>query len=109
MSSFLKFLVSSGDASSSRRHKHPYYPREVVVPNYAPNTYTLPMVLGAFGGATALLMVGTVAVGKKVNKQLTWKDAGVLAWFTLCELHFSFLRVERLMIWICEEQGSGTL
>ncbi|EAA28581.2 EBP-domain-containing protein [Neurospora crassa] len=84
MSSFLKFLVSSGDASSSRRHKHPYYPREVVVPNYAPNTYTLPMVLGAFGGATALLMVGTVAIGKKVNKQLTWKDAGVLAWFTLC-------------------------
>ncbi|KAJ4385317.1 hypothetical protein N0V85_008139 [Neurospora sp. IMI 360204] len=84
MSSFLKFLVSSGDANSSRRHKHPYYPREVVVPNYAPNTLTLPMVLGAFGGAVTLLMVGVVAVGKKVNKRLTWKDAGALAWFTLC-------------------------
>lgn len=86
MSSFLKFLVSSGDSTSSRRHKHPYYPLTVVVPNYAPNTLQLPMVLGAFGGGVALLMVAAVAVGKKVNKRLTWKDAGALAWFTLCEL-----------------------
>ncbi|KAK1773398.1 Emopamil binding protein-domain-containing protein [Copromyces sp. CBS 386.78] len=84
MSSFLKFLVSSGDANSSRRHKHPYYPQTVVVPNYAPNTLQLPMVLGAFGGAVALLMVAVVAVGKRVNKRLTWKDGGVLSWFTLC-------------------------
>ncbi|KAK3391951.1 Emopamil binding protein-domain-containing protein [Sordaria brevicollis] len=84
MSSFLKFLVSSGDSPSSRRHKHPYYPQGVVVPNYAPNTLQLPMVLGAFGGGVALLMVAAVAVGKKVNKRLTWKDAGALAWFTLC-------------------------
>lgn len=89
MSSFLKFLVSSGDANSPRRHKHPYYPQTVVVPNYAPNTLQLPMVLGAFGGAVSLLMVAVVAVGKKVNKRLTWKDAGVLSWFTLCEFAIS--------------------
>lgn len=86
MSSFLKFLVSSGkDANSSRRHRHPYYPQTLAIPNYAPNTLQLPMVLGAFGGAVSLLMVTVVAVGKKVNKRLTWKDAGVLSWFTLCE------------------------
>jgi cholestenol delta-isomerase len=64
---------------------HPYYPRDALIPGYAPNETPLPVVLGLFGSIVFSFTAGSVVLAKRYNPGLRRADQLIVAWFALCE------------------------
>ncbi|AEO69193.1 uncharacterized protein THITE_2146203 [Thermothielavioides terrestris NRRL 8126] len=70
---------------------HPYYPRDALIPGYAPNETPLPVVLGLFGSIVFSFTAGSVVLAKRYNPGLRRADQLIVAWFALCGfLHLFF-------------------
>jgi cholestenol delta-isomerase len=63
---------------------HPYYPRDVEIPNYVPNQTPIPVILGSFGIIIITALSGGLALSKRANPALSIADQFILCWFVLC-------------------------
>lgn len=62
----------------------PYYPRDVIVPNYVPNVVPLPILLANFAGLIVLFVTSGLYLAWRINPALRVHDLTALAWFLLC-------------------------
>ncbi|KAK3995974.1 Emopamil binding protein-domain-containing protein [Cladorrhinum sp. PSN332] len=69
-----------------QQHHHPYYPLDLPLPNYAPNAWPIPIILGSFAGLIALFIGSGLAMARWKNPLLKRKGAEQFAigWFLLC-------------------------
>ncbi|KAK4169489.1 cholestenol delta-isomerase [Cladorrhinum sp. PSN259] len=72
---------------------HPYYPQSLLIPNYVPNTVSIPIILASFAGSISLFIGTGIMLARWYNPQLkTRKDEQfAIGWFLLCGfLHLFF-------------------
>ena len=70
---------------------HPYYPPGVGISGgYAPNTLTLPVLLGTFSSVLCAYLSAVLLIARKVDPSLGNTDLLTLAWFALCEPSFIY-------------------
>ncbi|KAI1501227.1 Emopamil binding protein-domain-containing protein [Biscogniauxia marginata] len=62
---------------------HPYYPLGVSIPSYAPNEAPVSVLLPAFGGALAFVLVGAAVVARRSNPGLSASSLAVFCWFVM--------------------------
>jgi cholestenol delta-isomerase len=74
---------------------HPYYPRDVEIPNFVPNETPIPVTLGAFGIVIIATVVSGLALSKRANPALTFTDQLTLCWFVLCTFDNPLLSLAR--------------
>jgi cholestenol delta-isomerase len=77
---------------------HPYFPRDVVVPGYAPNITPLPVILCAFGGILTVFVNVFVAVARWNSPALKKTEQLVIGWFLLCGLPCSSPRASTMRV-----------
>ncbi|KAL3851869.1 hypothetical protein ACJMK2_015569 [Sinanodonta woodiana] len=61
---------------------HPYFPRELHIPNYAPNISSIVELLGIFFGLTAIVLFGTLVY--TTRRKFPVQDRLKLCWFVMC-------------------------
>lgn len=64
---------------------HPYYPQNVHIPGYVPNTSSLGELLVRFGGILSITVITALWLATTSNPRLARADKAVLSWFVLCE------------------------
>ncbi|KAK4231536.1 cholestenol delta-isomerase [Podospora fimiseda] len=72
---------------------HPYFPRNLSLPTYSPNTWTLPLILSAFISLITLFVGSGLLLARYKSPLLKNKlgDQFTIAWFLLCGfLHLFF-------------------
>jgi hypothetical protein len=77
---------------------HPYFPQDVVIPGYAPNSTPLPVILGAFGGILSAFVNVSVAVARWNSPALKKTEQLVIGWFLLCGLPCSSPRASTVRV-----------
>ncbi|KAK3581259.1 hypothetical protein CHS0354_032985 [Potamilus streckersoni] len=61
---------------------HPYFPRELNIPNYIPNSSSIVELLGIFFGLAAVVLLGTWVYTTRRKFPIT--DRLKLCWFVMC-------------------------
>lgn len=68
-------------------HHSPYYPQDLRLPHYVPNTLTTPELISRFAAYCVVIVTGTlILVGSVLKKRLTTYEKVVATWFMLCKL-----------------------
>lgn len=70
---------------------HPYYPENVYIADYVPNTSSLTELLVQAASILIITIVTAGGLAKWFNPRLTVADSLVLNWFVLCECRGSSL------------------
>jgi cholestenol delta-isomerase len=65
---------------------HPYYPLEVEIASYLANEWSVPVLLGAFGGVCGAILLATLFIVNKVHPNLRTADKAAIWWFVLCKV-----------------------
>lgn len=72
------------DASSTVKESHPFWPRDLLIPNYVPNDRSMSEILVfLFSGSGVFLFVTWIITGKKSCTLSTWRRLA-LCWFAVC-------------------------
>jgi len=73
-------------AAAARRStdRHPYYPRDVAIPHYQPNSTALPVLLGSFGGMLFVIVAASLILATRARRGLNRTDLALIGWFVLC-------------------------
>jgi cholestenol Delta-isomerase len=71
--------------NSSSITNHPYYPLEVEIASYLANEWSVPVLLGAFAGVCATVLLATLLTVNKVHPNLRGPEKAAIWWFVLCE------------------------
>lgn len=72
------------DASSTAKEPHPFWPRDLLIPNYVPNDRSMSEILVfLFSGSGLFLFVTWMITGKKSCTLSTWRRLA-LCWFAVC-------------------------
>ncbi|KAL5614813.1 hypothetical protein BROUX41_004902 [Berkeleyomyces rouxiae] len=70
---------------------HPYYPTDLVIDLFQPNTTPLWLLASAFAGLICCVLAGVGAASKRANRHLTTSEMLTVSWFALCAfLHCCF-------------------
>ncbi|KAL2255804.1 hypothetical protein VTK26DRAFT_2684 [Humicola hyalothermophila] len=67
-----------------RTGQHPYFPPDVIIPGYVPNSSPLLGILAAFGGLVFAFSLGSITLAKWHNQGLSGRDQLAIGWFALC-------------------------
>ncbi|RUS24132.1 Emopamil binding protein-domain-containing protein [Jimgerdemannia flammicorona] len=73
--------------------QHPYYPQELDLPHYVPNTLSLLNLLSGFGGVMSILWISTWFLGgaSPYVRASATSERFILMWFVMCGcLHTTF-------------------
>jgi cholestenol delta-isomerase len=72
--------------SSTIQPVHPYFPEGLLLSGttFIPNEYGVAELVGAFGAASALVLLTTLGVVRRFNPKLKGSDQALILWFTLC-------------------------
>ncbi|RDL39391.1 EBDP2, emopamil-binding protein [Venustampulla echinocandica] len=62
---------------------HPYYPLEVEIASYLANEWSVPVLLGSFSTLCAAILLGTLAIVKRLHPNLPGKEKAAIWWFVL--------------------------
>lgn len=72
------------DASSTAKASHPFWPRDLAIPNYVPNDRSMSEILVfLFSGSGMFLFVTWMITGRKSCTLSTWRRLAV-CWFAVC-------------------------
>ncbi|KKA28271.1 hypothetical protein TD95_001837 [Thielaviopsis punctulata] len=63
---------------------HPYYPPDLVIPNYEPNTRSLWALASVFSSVIGVFIGAVLAASHAVNGRLSRGEKLVISWFSLC-------------------------
>jgi cholestenol delta-isomerase len=63
---------------------HPYYPIEVEIASYLANEWSVPVLLAAFGGVCATVLLIAQIVVDKLHPNLRTSEKITIWWFILC-------------------------
>ena len=69
------------------RNGHPYFPEDVVVPNYVPNVTPVGSLLGNFVCLIGIFLIPVVYMARRINPCLSIEELVVMSWFLLCKSH----------------------
>ena len=69
---------------STEQTRHPYYPHDVPLPHYQPNSTPLPLLLGSFGSLLAVIVTSSLLLATRARRGLTRSDQALIGWFVLC-------------------------
>ncbi len=72
---------------------HPYYPLEVEIASYLANEWSVPVLLGAFGGVCATILFATLFIVNKVHPNLRGSDKAAIWWFVLCKSSYAVAEI----------------
>ncbi|KAK3333826.1 Emopamil binding protein-domain-containing protein [Cercophora scortea] len=66
--------------------QHPYHPPHAVIPSYAPNSSSIPSIVGSFGGLILVVVASALVLARRRggNPTLRRTDQLALCWFALC-------------------------
>ncbi|KAH8152604.1 uncharacterized protein LAJ45_03445 [Morchella importuna] len=71
--------------TSLHNHRSPYYPQDLRLPHYVPNTLTTPELISRFAAYCVMIVIGTIILlGAVARKRLTTYEKIVATWFMLC-------------------------
>lgn len=62
---------------------HPYYPVNIIIPDYEANAWTVPALLSVFFGVCTVLFLATYRVAKSIQPGLTNGELITIMWFVL--------------------------
>jgi cholestenol delta-isomerase len=72
-------------------NSHPYYPLDLVLPNYVPNTLTAPALVGIIGTSFVLVVLSSYLSFRAYWPHLTSGERWTATWFVVCGvLHLGF-------------------
>lgn len=72
--------------TSLHNHRSPYYPQDLRLPHYVPNTLTTPELISRFAAYCVMIVIGTIILlGAVARKRLTTYEKIVATWFMLCK------------------------
>jgi hypothetical protein len=63
---------------------HPYYPTNITLPGYVPNTLTFTTLFSGFGAAVIVLFIFTYIITKWRRPNISTPDILKVLWFILC-------------------------
>jgi cholestenol Delta-isomerase len=63
---------------------HPYYPIEVEIASYLANEWSVPVLLAAFSGVCATVLLTAQIVVDRVHPNLRAVEKATIWWFILC-------------------------
>lgn len=64
---------------------HPYFPEDLHIPGYTPNTSSLSELATRFVSILAITIITAVWLAKRFTPNLTLGETFTLAWFVLCK------------------------
>jgi cholestenol delta-isomerase len=73
--------------------RHPYYPTDIVLPGYVPNTLHFSTLLSGFGAAVIALFVFTYMITKWRRPNISIPDILKAQWFVLCKFPTKSMRL----------------
>ncbi|KAH8804883.1 Emopamil binding protein-domain-containing protein [Xylogone sp. PMI_703] len=62
---------------------HPYYPQDILLPQYVPNDWSLPGLLLGFSCGVILILSTALLLAQRVNPKLSFSDRSLVLWFVL--------------------------
>jgi len=88
-SQIVHFMANS--TSDLATQYHPYHPQDSHIPNYAPNSWSVPALLSVFFGVCTTLFSSTYFVANALNPKLRRSDLITIMWFVLSgSIHLFF-------------------
>ena len=69
--------------SSIAEALNPYYPLQSTIEGWTENTTSVPLLLGAFFSACAILLAATQIISKRINPRLTTGELSAIMWFVV--------------------------
>ena len=65
--------------------QHPYYPTDITLPGYEPNSLSFTTLLSGFGAAVIVLFSFTYIIIKWIRPNMSIPDILKVLWFVLCK------------------------
>jgi cholestenol delta-isomerase len=70
---------------------HPYYPSDLILPNYVPNTFTAPTLVGIIGAAFVTVVFSSYLIFQNFWPHSSSGERWTATWFVVCGvLHLGF-------------------